>query len=193
ARGMEAGALGAASVVGARFTRPMVALESAARRVAAGDLSARVGGPRKGDEIARLGLAFDLMVDGLRERERIKSTFKKYLAPDVVDYLLAHPEAQELGGARRELTVMFSDIVRFTALAEARAPEEVVAILNRYFTQVSERIAARGGTVDKYIGDAVMSFFGAPVPRPDHAARACLAALDHLAVVDELASQGKGP
>src|SRR5262249_17771832 len=92
--------------------------------------------------------------------------------------------AQELGGARRELTVMFSDIVRFTALAEARAPEEVVAILNRYFTQVAERIAARGGTVDKYIGDAVMSFFGAPVPRPDHAGRACLAALDQLAIVD---------
>jgi class 3 adenylate cyclase len=81
---------------------------------------------------------------------------------------------------------MFSDLAGFTAQSEGRPPEAVVAMLNRYFTRVSRRIAERGGVVDKYIGDAVMAFFGAPVPRDDHAARACLAALDHLAVVDEL-------
>ncbi len=180
-----------ASMLARRMTRPIEALDVAARLVAGGDLGAAVpapaGAPR--DEIDGLGRSFNTMLEGLRERERVKTTFKKYLAPDVVDYLLAHPEAQELGGTRRELTVMFSDLVHFTSLAEARAPEEVVTILNRYFTRVSERIAARGGTVDKYIGDAVMAFFGAPVPRQDHAARACLAALDHLAVVDELGGE----
>ena len=193
ALGLIAVGLLAAAALAGRFTGPIIALERAAQRVAGGDLQTRVGGRFGGDEIQRLGHAFDHMVEGLEERERVKRTFKKYLAPDVVDYLLAHPQAQELGGARRELTIMFSDLVRFTGFAESRAPEEVVAVLNRYFTRVSERIAARGGTVDKYIGDAVMAFFGAPVPRADHAAGACLAALDHLAAVDELGRAGDFP
>jgi class 3 adenylate cyclase len=158
--------------------------------VAGGDLDATVTA-RGGDEIAHLAAAFNRMTEGLRERERIKRTFKKYLAPDVVEYLLAHPEAQELGGTRKSLTVMFSDLVKFTALSEGRAPEAVVDILNTYFTSVTERLAARGGTVDKYIGDAIMAFFGAPRPQEDHAARACLAALDHLAVLDELSPRWK--
>jgi len=168
-----------------RLARPIVELESAAQRVAGGDLNAAVE-PTSGDEIGRLARAFNQMTEGLRERERIKLMFKRYLAPDVVDYLLVHPEAVKLGGERKTLTVMFSDLAGFTSMSENSDPALVVQILNTYFSKVSERISARGGVVDKYIGDAVMSFFGAPVPLENHALQACLAALDHLDALDEL-------
>ncbi|HEV8321827.1 MAG TPA: adenylate/guanylate cyclase domain-containing protein [Myxococcota bacterium] len=183
-------ALLAAAILSLRLSRPIVELEAAARKVGAGDLRVTVTS-RSRDEIGRLAQEFGRMVEGLRERDNIKTMFKAYLAPDVVEYLLAHPEAQKLGGERRVLTVMFSDLVGFTALSETRDPADVVQILNTYLGLVSRRIAEDGGTVDKYIGDAVMAFFGAPVPRADHAARACRAALDHLAVLEELSPRWK--
>ena len=185
-------ALLAALVVSKRMSRPVVELEAAARRVAAGDLDAAVPVERaSGDEVGQLVVAFNRMTEGLRERERIKTTFKKYLSPDVVEYLLAHPEAQHPGGERRRLTVMFSDLVGFTSLSEKLPPEEVVRILNTYLAAVSERVLARGGMVDKFVGDAIMCFFGAPVPLPDHPVRACQAALDHLAALEALSPNWK--
>ena len=169
----------AAWIVADWLSRPVIELESAARRVAAGNLDTTVA-VRSTDELGRLAAAFNQMTEGLREREQIRGTFKKYMAGEVVDFLLAHPEAQALGGERRDLTVLFSDLAGFTTISESLEPEAVVTMLNEYFTEVSRRIVARGGTIDKYLGDAVMAFFGAPVPRADHAARACLAALDHL-------------
>ncbi len=174
-----------ATQIAARLARPIMNLESAARRVAAGDLNVAVP-VESGDEIGRLGIAFNQMTEGLRDRERIRQTFRRYMAPEIVDYLLSHPEAQALGGERRTLSVLFSDLVGFTTVAEDMEPEAVVAQLNEYFTEVSRRIVERGGTIDKYLGDAVMAFFGAPVHRADHPARACLAALDHLAALDTL-------
>ncbi len=178
-------AVALAAVIAERLTRPIVELEDGARRVAAGDLGVTVP-VRSKDEIGRLAEAFNHMTEGLRERDRIKNTFQKYLAPEVVNYLLDHPEAQALGGTRRELTVLFSDLVGFTPLAETLEPEEVVGLLNEYFTEVGRRIVHRGGTIDKYLGDAVMAFFGAPIPRPEHAAAACLSALDHIEALDLL-------
>ena len=177
--------IGAALVLSRRISGPVVELDRAAREVAAGNLDVRVP-VRSRDEVGRLAGAFNEMTEGLRERDRIKSTFKKYLAPEVVEYLLAHPEAQALGGERKRLTVLFSDLAGFTSISEDRAPEQVIGILNEYLSLVARRVVARGGTLDKFIGDAVMAFFGAPVPRADHPVRACQAALDHLAVLDEL-------
>ena len=181
-------ALALATVIGERLTRPIVELEGAARQVAAGNLDTTVP-VQSTDEIGRLGAAFNQMTEGLRERDRIKRTFKKYLAPEVVDYLLTHPEAQALGGQRRELTVLFSDLAGFTTLAESLEPEAVIGLLNEYFTEVSRRVVERGGTIDKYIGDAIMAFFGAPVPRPEHAAAACLSALDHIEALRVLSAR----
>ncbi len=185
-------ALAAALVLSRRLSRPVVELEAAARRVAAGDLTATVTTvANPSDEVGRLKLAFNQMTEGLRERERIKATFKKYLAPPVVEYLLAHPEAQRPGGERKRVSVMFSDLANFTALAESLGPEALVRVLSTYLSAVSERVIARGGIVDKFVGDAMMAFFGAPVPLADHPVRACQAALDHLATLDALSVNWK--
>jgi len=126
------------------------------------------------------------MTEGLRERDQIKSTFKRYVAPDVVEYLLTNPEANSPGGQRRRLTMLFSDLAGFTSISEAREPEEVVSLLNRYLGRVSEALVDRGGTLDKYMGDGVMAFFGAPIPCEKDALGAVLAALDHIRVVKDL-------
>jgi class 3 adenylate cyclase len=175
------------SIFGAgRFARPLIALEAAARKVRRGDLTVEV--PAVGrDEVGRLAGAFNEMVAGLRQRDQIKGLFKRYLNPAVVDELIKHPEKASPGGERRTLTVLFSDLVGFTTMSEGLSPEALVAILNEYFEETTHAIAARGATLDKFIGDAIMCFWNAPLPQEDHAARACLAALDLLAVVDRLA------
>jgi adenylate cyclase len=112
-----------------------------------------------------------------KERLLIKSMFSTYVNPSLVDELVAHPEKLVLGGKREELTVLFSDIEGFTALAENLPPEELVRILNEYLSVMSGIIFKNDGTLDKYEGDAVMAFWGAPIPQHDHAYRACLSAL----------------
>ncbi|GEM_PF-3074451 len=178
-------ALFVAFFLASRISRPIRELSSAADQVADGDLDVKVQIASK-DEIGNLGASFNRMTEGLRERDRIKKTFKRYVAPDVVEYLLENPEASEPGGQRRKLTMLFSDLAGFTSISEDREPEEVVSVLNRYLGMVSERLVARGGTLDKYMGDGVMAFFGAPVPRRFDALGGCLAALDHISVIAEL-------
>lgn len=112
-----------------------------------------------------------------REKTRIKSAFGQYLAPAVMEEILKHPENLRLGGAKRILTVLFSDIKNFTALAENLPAEEVASMLNTYFTRMAACVTQTGGIVDKFIGDALMAEWNAPGLAPDHAARACRAAL----------------
>jgi adenylate cyclase len=131
------------------------------------------------------------MTEGLRQRDQIKATFKRYLAPAVVEELLQHPEKLNLGGEARELTILFSDLVGFTSLSEGRTASELVTLLNEYFDEVGQAIVKRGGTLDKFAGDSVMCFFGAPMVQDDHRARALLSALDHLRVVDSLRMKWK--
>jgi len=133
----------------------------------------------------QLALAFGyLMTLGLRltgeerERGRIREMFGKYVSDEVVDKLLAEDRRPDLGGEALTVTVLFSDIRGFTTISEKLTAHEVVEMLNAYFTRVCEPILAQGGTVDKYIGDAVMAVFGSPVRHPDHARRAIRAALD---------------
>ena len=118
------------------------------------------------------------MVTERKERMLIKSMFSTYVNPSLVDELVAHPEKLVLGGQREELTVLFSDIIGFTAISENLSPEELVSILNEYLDVMSGIIFRNDGTLDKYEGDAVMAFWGAPIPQEDHAIRACLAALE---------------
>jgi adenylate cyclase len=112
-----------------------------------------------------------------RERARIREMFGKYVSDEVVDKLLSEERRPDLGGEALQVTVLFSDIRGFTTLSEKLSAHEVVEMLNAYFTRVCEPILAQGGTVDKYIGDAVMAVFGSPVRHPDHARRAVRAAL----------------
>ncbi|MEJ2173913.1 MAG: adenylate/guanylate cyclase domain-containing protein [bacterium] len=128
-------------------------------------------------------LAAYLMTLGLRltgeerERSRIRGLFGRYVSDEVVEKLLSRAERPDLGGEVANVTVLFSDIRNFTTISEKLTAHEVVEMLNAYFTRVCEPILAQGGTVDKYIGDAVMAVFGSPVAHPDHARRALRAAL----------------
>jgi adenylate cyclase len=114
-----------------------------------------------------------------RDRQRVTGLFSRFLDPRVVQGLVAHGAADSaLGGQKRDVTVLFSDIRGFTTLSERKTPQEIVDILNRYFSLQVEIIFRHQGTLDKYIGDAIMAFWGAPTEQPDHARRALLAARD---------------
>jgi adenylate cyclase len=112
-----------------------------------------------------------------KEKTRIRAAFGHYLAPQVLEEVLRSPERLRLGGERRRVTVLFSDIEGFSSLSERLAAEEVAAILNEYLDRMMACIKQTGGTLDKFIGDAVMAEWNAPVAQPDHAARACETAL----------------
>ena len=112
-----------------------------------------------------------------RERTRLRQIFGRYVSDEVVEKLLATGKQPNLGGEAVTVTVLFSDIRNFTPMSESLAPQEVVELLNNYFSRACEPILEQGGTVDKFIGDAVMAVFGSPAPHPDHARRAITAAL----------------
>jgi adenylate cyclase len=113
----------------------------------------------------------------VRHSRYIKQMFQSMVAPTVVDEILKLPAGIELGGEEKELTVMFSDVRGFTTYSESHTPHEVVSILNEYLTQMTYLVFQTEGTLDKYIGDAIMAFWGAPTPQGNHAFRACATAL----------------
>jgi adenylate cyclase len=121
-----------------------------------------------------------------REKARLKEEFSTVLAPTVVDQLLVNPALAGLGGAERELTVMFSDIRGFTTMSEKLSPEGLTQFLNEYLTPMTDILIQHEGTLDKYMGDAIMAFWGAPIEQKDHAQRACVTAVEMLEKLDEL-------
>ncbi|HLG25386.1 MAG TPA: adenylate/guanylate cyclase domain-containing protein [Candidatus Gracilibacteria bacterium] len=125
-------------------------------------------------------------VTEFKDKLALKGAFSKYVNPQIVDQILKHPEQLKLGGERKPVTVLFTDIAHFTTISEKLKPESLVALLNEYLSAMSSVIMAEGGTVDKFEGDAVMAFFGAPLDQPDHAARACRTALGMRAKLTEL-------
>ena len=128
---------------------------------------------------AVVGLVYRYFVSD-RERNAIRRYFSLYLAPDIVDRLLASGTPPALGGERREVTILVSDIVGYTEMAESMAPENVVDLVNRYFSNAAEAVERHHGFVDKFMGDGMLAVFGAPLAYPDHAARAVAAAADLL-------------
>ena len=139
-------------------------------------------------------LAWQYFVEG-REKRQVKRLFSRYVPRDVFDQLMADPERAALGGKRRHMTVLFSDVRGFTAMSEKATPEEVVGQLNEYFSRMVDVLFAHRGTLDKFVGDMVMGLFGAPVDDPDHADHAVQAALAMTRALDDLnrtwAAQGR--
>ncbi len=121
-----------------------------------------------------------------REKLRLRRTFRYYLSEAVMTEMLEHPEHLKLGGEKRELTVLFSDIRGFTGISERMAPEALVRFVNDYLSPMTNIVFEEGGTLDKYIGDALMAFWGAPVAQEDHALRACRAAMRFLEELERL-------
>jgi class 3 adenylate cyclase len=180
-----------AFVAGRRFVRPIERLAHGVARAATGDLTSEVPVTTR-DEIGALTRNFNGMLRGLREREalarekaQLTDAFRRYVSRDVADEILRDPEAVELGGQLRQVTVLFADIRGFTELAETMSPRDVVNILNKCFQIMADAIFAHGGTLDKFMGDCVMAVFGAPVQHPDHASRAVWTALAIRQAIDE--------
>jgi adenylate cyclase len=121
-----------------------------------------------------------------REKAFVRSVLDVYVSPAVIQEVIEGDVNLALGGQRRHLSVLFADVHGFTGLSERLAPEEVVAILGRFFARVSHVVLAHDGTLDKFIGDAVMAFWGAPADHEDHALRAVRAALEIQAAAREL-------
>jgi adenylate cyclase len=136
-----------------------------------------VAAPQLGLLISYLGVLGLRLTGEERERSRIRQIFGRYVSDAVVEKLLTSGKQPNLGGEAVTVTVLFSDIRNFTPMAESLAPQEVVELLNNYFSRACEPIMEQGGTVDKFIGDAIMAVFGSPVSYPDHARRAIAAAL----------------
>ncbi|HJV86427.1 MAG TPA: adenylate/guanylate cyclase domain-containing protein [Noviherbaspirillum sp.] len=123
-------------------------------------------------------------IEERRKRTEIRRAFGHYVSSAVIDQMLAHPEQLRLGGERREITVLFTDLAGFTSVSEKLQPEEVAEMLNLYLTAMGRIILDHGGTLDKFIGDAVMAFWGAPLLDADHALHACRAALQMQQAMD---------
>ncbi len=121
-----------------------------------------------------------------QEKRWLRQAFSHYVSDSLVEAIIAHPDRLQLGGEEVEVTVLFVDLVGFSSLAETTAPRELIRLLNEYFTATTEIILAHKGTVDKFIGDAVMAFWGAPLPLADHAVLGCKAALGIQAAMGRL-------
>lgn len=124
-----------------------------------------------------------------RERSQIRATFSHYMAPALVAELARDPGRLKLGGENRVITVLFADVRGFTRISEQMEAEPLVALLNQLFTPMTDIIVAHGGTIDKFMGDAVMAFWNAPMDDPDHARHACAAALAMIAGLERLNAQ----
>ena len=134
------------------------------------------------------GVAYQYFFEG-REKRKMKKLFGQYVSKDVYDQLVADPALARLGGQRREMTVLFSDIRGFTTVSERGQPEEIVGMLNEYFTRMVDRVFAHQGTLDKFVGDMVMALFGAPLDDPRHADHAVETAIEMVEALGALNAQ----
>jgi adenylate cyclase len=164
-------------------SRPVLKLAAGADQIASGNYQHRVTVKQK-DELGSLANSFNQMSAGLAERDRVRDLLGKVISPQVAAELLEKRLA--LGGEEREVTVLFSDLRNFTGMCEALTPQEMIAILNCYFTRMAAIVEKHGGVVDKYVGDALMALFGAPLSHADDVERALSAALEMVAALDEL-------
>src|SRR6201995_5424590 len=175
-----------AMLVGGGITGPVLRLLEGAREVEAGRLDHSISVPT-GDEIGQLSAAFNRMIERLRQNQRIRETFGRYVDPRIAEGLLDQTALPAAEGQRRVMTVMFCDMKGFTSLSEGVTPRGLVKIMNLYLSTMSEPIHAHRGVIDKYIGDAIMAYWGPPfIEEAEQANLACLAAADMLGRVATL-------
>ncbi len=159
------------------FSAPIAKLRVSAKALGSGQLSNRVGIYRN-DEFGDLALAFNRMAEDLELNEKVKSSFGRYVTPEIMDMILKNPDSHWKKGSKVEASVLFVDIRGFTSLSEGKPPESIVDLLNEYFSKITESVIKHGGHLNKFIGDEAMAIFGAPVSNPGHAEAAIKAALD---------------
>jgi class 3 adenylate cyclase len=160
------------------ITRPVRRLLEGTRAVEAGRLDGSIDITTR-DEIGQLSAAFNRMVEQLRQNERIRETFGRYIDPKVMEGLIDQPALAATEGQRRVMTVLFCDLKGFTSLSESVTPQGLVKVMNRYLSTMSEPIRSHRGIIDKYIGDAIMAYWGPPfIDEADQARFACFAAID---------------
>jgi class 3 adenylate cyclase len=169
-----------ANLVSGGIIRSVRQLLDGTRAVEAGQLDQSIA-VTTGDEIGQLAAAFNRMVLQLRDNQRVRETFGKYIDPRVVEGLIDRPTLTAAEGQRRVMTVLFCDLKGFTSLSEGMTPQGLVKVMNRYLSIMSEPIRTHRGIIDKYIGDGIMAYWGPPfVDDVDHARFACLAALEMI-------------
>ena len=177
-----------AVLVSGGMTRPVRRLLEGAHAVEAGRLDETLPVTSQ-DEIGHLTVAFNRMVEQLRHKERMRETFGKYVDPRIVEGLIDRPMLA-VDGQRRVMTVLFCDVKGFTGASEGMTPQGLVKVMNRYFSVMSAPIRDHGGVIDKYIGDAIMAYWGPPfTENADQARLASLAALDMLERVASLRAE----
>jgi adenylate cyclase len=194
--GMVMIGIGGAVALASFLSAPILKLMEGTRAVAAGNFAISLPVPSR-DEIGDLTQSFNQMAQSLREKDLIKRAFTRYVAREVVDEILKDPENLVLTGERRDVTVLFCDIRGFTSTSEKLTPEEVVTLLNTFYTLMIDTTFKEDGTLDKFLGDGVMAVFGAPIYHQDHSLRAIRTALAMQAGMRDLsarrATEGKPP
>lgn len=175
----------ASGVLARLITRPVSRLTEAMEKVSQGDFTQKVAITSR-DEIGFLTENFNGMTQGLLERERIKEIFSKYVSKQVAHEILKKKDEIALAGEKRRVTILFSDIRGFTALAEELPPEEVVSLLNEYFTLMVDIIFKYDGVLDKFIGDAIMAYWNAPIDQESPSRKAALAAFEMQQAIEKL-------
>jgi adenylate cyclase len=175
-----------AMMVGSGITGPVLRLLEGTREVEAGRLDGAISVTTR-DEIGQLSAAFNRMIERLRQNQRVRETFGRYIDPRIAESLLSQTAVAAAEGQRRVMTVMFCDMKGFTALSEGFTPQGLVKIMNRYLSTMSEPIHAYRGVIDKYIGDGIMAYWGPPfVEEAEQAKCACFAALDMIGCLANL-------
>ena len=178
--------LAVAALITNRLSRPVRSLAAAMRDVQGGNLNIELP-VSSSDEVGRLTDSFNFFVKELRSKERLKQTFGKYIDPRILEHVLAQPGSEAVGSGRREMIVLFADLVGFTGLSERLTPLLMVTLLNRHFGLQALAVQEHHGVVDKFIGDSIMAFWGQPFVKPEEQAiLACRAAQAQLAALDTL-------
>jgi class 3 adenylate cyclase len=175
-----------AMMVGSGITEPVRRLLQGTREVEAGRLDQSITVTTR-DEIGELSVAFNRMIERLRQNQQVRETFGRYVDPRIADGLLDQSALAATEGQRRVMTVMFCDMKGFTALSEGVTPQGLVKIMNLYLSVMSAPINAHRGVIDKYIGDAIMAYWGPPfIEEVEQGSFACLAAVDMIGSVEKL-------
>ncbi len=176
------------------FTRSLNVINTVVKEISEGNFYPQIL-LKSGDEFEELGNAINKMIKGLRERERLKLNFTRYVSQYILEKILRSETPLKLEGERKKITVLFSDIRSFTNLAEKLSPEQVVSILNEYFGKMLDVIFKNFGTLDKFIGDGIMVEFGAPLDDPMQERHALATAIEMHQVLQKLdekwAAEGK--